>query len=574
MKQKSCLKLIYKIHSSQLKKAKWDLTLPLKDAMNDYPELIVSLGDSQILRFIDELNGVTDINEKVRSIQNKIKREKRKSKSRESKMLIRNLYETLYFIQFQKDYVCVVMDSNKDYDRANQGFTINGIKYRRLLGTTGGVKNSTIVYVNAELYDELKRRIDNGRDMNVPLVPAKLEAYQALVCSGSTPLPEPNGFIVVKDCITFFKEDIIMISDENDGEPILTEVNDYEIEHNDSDGFGLMLPSYSRRVNEYLNGDGEHTISGMNTRNSFSKGMVYTFDFIEFAEKVAGTYEITDVWGHKRDVRDAEVILTESMLKLWQCYDSWEDYYDNCQKNHYQFSTPKTTPDVLENVRNTNYQFLQSYKFTDEEIQELCQPTIDEISEVLGMDYRKSLVFLSGFGVNEDNAFGDNFETYVRALMIDERMINDSFIRRKIWNMIAKRIEMAKRGAIKVNANYAMISGDPYALCQSMFGLKITGLLKAGECYHRYWIDKGADEVVCFRAPMTNSNNVKKIKLNKSEEVKYWFQYMETVSILNAWDSTCDAMNGADKDNCKTVLVKLGEPTNVGCALKRANGRS
>jgi hypothetical protein len=61
-------------------------------------------------------------------------------------------------------------------------------------------------------------------------------------------------------------------------------------------------------------------------------------DFVEFAEKIAGTYEIIDVWGQKRDVREADVILTESMLKLWDSYDSWEDYFENCQKNNYEFA--------------------------------------------------------------------------------------------------------------------------------------------------------------------------------------------------------------------------------------------
>lgn len=557
MEQKSCLKLIYKLHSKQLKNANWKLSLPLDVAMKDYPECIVSLNDSQVLRFIDEINGVSNINNSVREIQKKIKYEKKKPRSRETKVLIRELYRQLYELQFQKDYVCIIMDSDSDYDKANKGFSINGIQYRRFLGTNGGIKKSTIVYVNAEIYPELKRRLDNGRNMNVPLVPAKLEAYQALICSGSTPLPQPKGFIVVNDCITHFKDDVILINDETDGEPDLTYVKDYEVEHNDSDGYGLMLPSYSRRVNEYLTGDGEHTISGMNTRYAWEKGMVYTFDFIEFAEKVAGTYEVTDAWGDKRDVRDAEVILTVSMLKLWDSYSSWEDYYENCEKNHYQFSTTKTTPDSLEHVRNTNYQFLQSYNFTDEELQELCQPTIDEIKDVLGMDYRKSMVFLAGFGLNEENAYTDNFEYCVRALMIDKRMINDPFIRRKIWNMITRRIEMAKRGAIKINANFAMISGDPYALAQSIFGLEVTGLLKAGELYHKYWIDKGSTELACFRAPMTCHNNIRRMKLNLSEEAAHWYQYITTASILNAWDTACDAMNGADKDKlqdcpCKT----------------------
>lgn len=577
MEQKNCLRLIYKIHSKQLKKANWNLILPLDIAMVDYPEIIVSLNDSQLLRFIDELNGVVDINNKVKSIQHKIKMEKKKPKSRETKAIIKNLYDTLYSLQFQKDYVCVIMDSNKDYDRANLGFSINGIEYKRFLGTNGGIKNSTIVYVNAKLYPELKKRLDNGRNKEIPLVPAKLEAYQALICSGSIPLPKPKGIIVVKDCITHFKDDVILINDESDGEPEMIKVYDYEIEHNDSDGYGLMLPTYSRKVNEYLTSDGENTISGMNTRYAFTKGMVYTFDFIEFAEKVAGTYEITDVWGDKRDIREAEVILTESMVKLWSSYSSWDDYYENCQKNHYQFSTQKITPQSLENVRNMNYQFLQSYQFTDEELQELCQPTIDEILEVLGMDYRKSLVFLAGFGLNEKNAYNDNLDYCVRALMIDERMINDPFIRRKIWNMISKRIEMAKRGAIKVNANFAMISGDPYALCQSIFGLNITGLLQVGEIYHKYWIDKGSSEVACFRAPMTCHNNIRRMKLNKSNEARHWYQYIQTASVLNCWDTACEAMNGADKDgdtNMDTnnpIIVRntLNSPTIV-CVQRKA----
>lgn len=577
MQRKTFLKLIYKLHTKQLKRSNWKLDLPLETAMRDYPEVIVSLGDSQLLRFIDELNGVSDVNAKIKSIQNKIKKEKKKPKSRETKYVIRELYKTLYSLQFQKDYICVIMDSPNDYDRANKGFTVNGITYRRFLGTNGGIKNSTIVYVNAELYPELKKRLDNGRKNDVPLVPAKLEAYQALVCSGSTPIPEPKGFIVVKDCITHFKEDVILINDETDGEPIMTFEHDHEIEHNDSDGYGLMLPSYSRRVNEYLNGDSEHTIAGMNTRYAWTKGMLYTFDFIKFAEKVAGTYEIIDIWGNKKDIRDAEVILTESMLKLWNCYDSWEDYYFNCKENHYQFSTPKTTPSSLENVRNMNYQFLQSYKFTDDELMELCQPTIDEIQGVLGFDYRKSILFLAGFGLNDDTAFNSNVDYCIKALMADSRMINDSFIRKKIWSMISKRIEMAKRGSIKVNANFAMISGDPYALCQSMFNLDITGLLNSGEVYHKYWIDKESDEISCFRAPMTCHNNIRKMKLNKSDDALYWFQYMDTVLILNTWDTACDAMNGADKDgdtnmctdNPIIVSRTLNSPTLI-CVQRKA----
>lgn len=504
MKQKSCHRLIFKLHSKQLKAAKLDFHMGIVEAMLEYPECVVALSESQALRFIDEIRGVADRNEQARIIKNKIKREKRKERTAQTGKEIAELYRSLYEIQYIADYVCIIMDSEKDYDLLNKkGFFINGRKFRRFLGTNGGIKNSTIVYISEDIYPEMKSRLDNGRDMSKEFVPAKLEAYQALVCSGSTPIPQPNGIIVVQDCITHFLDNVITIDDSKTEEPELLYVDGYEVERNNSDGFGLMLPSYSRTVNAYLGGNPEETISGMNSRNAWAKGMIYTFDFVDFAEKVAGTFEIADAWGDKRDIRDAEVILTVSMLKLWDSYSSWEDYQANCVKNHYELSTPKITPDKLENVRTTNYQFLQSYELTDEELYQLCLPTITELKNVLGMDYRTSLVFMGGLGLDEYAIYDETVSIYIRALMANSQAINDMFIRRKIWNMICKKVEAAKRGCINVNANYAMILGDPYALAQSMFGLEVTGLLKRGEIYHKYWSEKGAVEVCCFRAPMT-----------------------------------------------------------------------
>ena len=178
MKQKAAQKFIYKIHTKQLKRNNWKLDLPLETAMQDYSDLIVSINDSQMLRWIDELNGVEGYEEQIDYIKRQIKYWKRKPKNNESRKQIESYYRKLYNLQFQKDYVCIVMDSVKDYDRANQGFEINGIRFKRLLGTNGGVKTSTIVYVNEELWPRLRERIDNGRKMTKELVPAKFEVHE------------------------------------------------------------------------------------------------------------------------------------------------------------------------------------------------------------------------------------------------------------------------------------------------------------------------------------------------------------------------------------------------------------
>lgn len=120
-------------------------------------------------------------------------------------------------MKFIDDYLLLVIDRKTDYAKANKGFKVNGIRYRRLLGTSGGIKNSTIVYISERLYPEIKRRLDNKRDMKQKLVPAKLEAYQGLICSASVPVPMPNGVIVVKDCITHFKDDVILLDDSVEG---------------------------------------------------------------------------------------------------------------------------------------------------------------------------------------------------------------------------------------------------------------------------------------------------------------------------------------------------------------------
>jgi len=566
---------VYKINSGFLKKSKWNLTLPLETALREYPEFVVSLNDSQLLRWIDELNGIQDANSQIADIKTQIQSEKKKAVTTKTKRKIKDLYKQLNALKFKKDYVCIVMDSVKDYDRCNQGFKINGIQYRRLMGTNGGIKNSTIIYINSALYDEIKKRIDNGRDLNKELVPAKLEAYQALVASGSMPIPQPEGVIVVNDCITHFKDNVILISDEKEGEPELTHIDNYDIEHNNSDGFGLMLPSYSAKVNYSLTGS-DTPISGMNTRYAFSKGMLYTFNFIEFAEQKAGTYEIIDVWGTPRDVRKAEVILTASMLKLWDSYKNWEDYYNNCCLNHYEFATPKITPRTLENVRTTSYQYLQSYDFTDAELKELVKPTIDEINDILGADYRKSILYMAGCSLNENNIqyMADDF---VKALCINPLMINDPFVKDSIYRNIEKKIENAKKGTIKINGNYAMIGGDAYALAESMFNMPVKGLLKAGEVYHKYWIDNGDTEIVCFRSPMTCHNNIRKMKLNNSSEAAYWFRYINTALIYNAFDTACEAMNGSDFDgdtnfctNHPLLLAKTKNSKTIICLQKKA----
>lgn len=549
-KQLSCQKFIYKIHSSRLRKSKWSLTLPIDEARKN--EEVIALASSQVLRWIDELNGIEDADEQARAVKSEIREIKHQPNSRDNKRRIRELYGKLDKIQFVPDYMCLIIDRNSDYRRAANGFRINGIKYIRLLGTNGGIKNSTIVFVSERVCPVIRARIENGRNPSTPLVTAKLEAYKALSCSASIPVSMPDGILVVDDAMTEFDTDIMYMTDENTDEPIMELRKNQHIEHDATDGCGMMLPSLAEKWGKDLGLD--YMPSAVNTRLSFEKGCVFTFDFVEFGEKVAHNYLVKDAWGNEVDIRNVELVLTTSMLKLWDSYKSLDNYLENCKKNHYTFGITKVAPEQLEKYRNTNYQFLNSFDFSDDDIDELIAPTMQEFNEVLNGDWRKTVLFLLGSGVNANNVSKLN-DDYIKALMIDHRMIDDPFVQNNIYRLIRNRIDQAKIGVLKVHANYSIITGDPYLLCQSMFGLEKTGLLKAGEIYNKYWSDEGSDKLLCLRAPMTSHSNIRAVRPVNNDKTEHWYRYIKTCTIFNGWDTATDSLNGADYDGDIIMLT-------------------
>lgn len=549
--------------------------MPIEEARRN--DEVISLADSQMLRWIDELNGITDADLKAHQIKSNIKRLRKEQNSIQNKRKIKELYAELDDLQFKPDYMCLIIDKEKDYYRACRGFSINGIKYKRLLGTNGGIKNSTIVFVSERLHAELSRRVENDRDQGKELVTAKLEAYKALTCSASTPVSLPHGVLVVNDAETEFLSDIIYLTDECEGEPIMEERKAQKITLNASDGYGLMLPSLAKRWSDELGLD--YIVSGVNTRFSFEKGMVFTFDFIDFAEKIAGNYIVHDAWGNEVDIRTVELVLTTSMVKLWDSYKSRDEYIDISVKNGYTFGVAKTCPKELENERNLNYQFIQSYDLTDEDIDELISPTMNEIKDVLRGDWRKTVLFLKGSGITSDNvSFLD--DDYIKAVMIDQRMLDDPFVQSSIYQLIRNRINEAKVGVLKVHGNYSIVLGDPYLLCQSIFGLEKTGLLKAGEIYNQYWADCSAKELACFRAPMTCHNNIRLVHIADNEAVRYWYRYLRTATVFNSWDTATAALNGMDYDGDLVMLTdnnvlvkKLNPLPALVCAQRKAEKR-
>lgn len=564
---------VLKIHSGYLSKHNWHLDFRLSE-IRKQPQMVVSLGSSQVLRWLTKLQGRENDDFRATEIKKEIKSIKKLENTYENKQKISKLYNELYQKQFQQDYLMLIMDSPNDYKEAcknkfsitiDYGDRQETVTYVRLLGTAGSIKKSTIMFINENKHDEIMRRINNGRytgpkegelvkthngiELGYKFIPAKLSAYFALQCSASISVPWPR-IIVVNDAEVKFTDKVRIVRDSGNDEnpiwPTVSEPQEIEIEADVSDGMGFISPEMSAIWAKSLN-EGEEPLSGYNTRCAFVKGMVFTVPFVQFADEIAHTYMITDAWGDKRDIRDADVILTTSMLKLWDSYDGFEDYYQNCMKNDYDFCIAKSSPRELRNVHTTNYQYIQDYSLSDAQIDDLIAPTVTKIKECLGLDWKKLILYMCGTGLDEKNVL--KVDPMCKAIMANPDLVKDPYVRSKVNRMIQKRINSAKIGVLDVAGDYAILGNDPYSLLQNIFGMKITGLMKAGECYHKYWTDKGVDEIVLFRAPMTSHENVQKLKVVASDEMRKWYRYIKTCCLINSWDTTAMRLNGADYDS-------------------------
>lgn len=556
-------RLIYKIHSSRFRINNWDLSLTLQEAKDN--EEVVALGDSITLRMIRKIKGDITTEEDIFNIKkkiNKLKKQKTKDNSKE----IDELYDLLDSKILIEEYLAIVFDNIADWDRfnkKNEPVLFNNKSYKRLVGTNGGVKNNTVIFCRQDIYDKLNEKLNNGRNKKKQYVPAKFESYKALACSASTPVTQPKGVLVIKDGERQIIEKVLQLTDDGKGGFKLIPKDKYEINRAFTDGCGMICKALADQwaidLGEYKEDENnkkiaKYTPSGFNIRNSWTKGMVFCFPYLEFAEKVAKEFMVEDAWGNMIDIRNVELIITTNMLKLWDAYESIDDYLNNCKENGFEYCVTKMLPQELETVRNMNYQFLQSYEFSDEDIQKLIKPTVDSILGAIGGDYGKTLLFLKGNKITENDFLHEEFD-FVKALMINENLRQDPFIKQKIHRMIKKRISDSKKGVIQVEGNYSVISGDLYALCQYMFGEKVTGLLKKDEYYSRTWLDKNVDKVVAYRAPMTNHNNIKIFRLKDNDEIKKWYRYMTTCTILNSFDCTVDALNGADFDGDAVITT-------------------
>lgn len=497
------------LSSGLLKEYKYKIDIPFEICLKS--DLVISLSDSQMLKSIRDITGQShkiDLLQLEEYYQERDRLKKSKNNTKSKRKRIKYLQNKIYEMMYIPEYITVVMESEKDYKRMfEKGFVFNGKKYVRGGCSASQARVSTIVFIEESIKDELKTRLDNGRDLSHPLAPSKYNAYFGLYSSASRKVTTPNYCIIPDFCNNKEVKLDWSIETDWDKDDILEE-RTIDTEFNRFDGSGLIHPRMAEKWALDLGED--YVPCQFIIRYAFTKGLVNEFDFIEWCMDerteldLEDRFFITDIYGNKRDLRDIDIILTEGMSKLWDSWETQEDIDDNAIKNGIEWRVTKYTPKKDKEASTLNYQYVQTLDLDNNDIEELCRDTIDYIEGVNYQNPYYSLLFMLGNGMNEQDLnnymlSSDNY--WLKSLILDHHLLDDKYSKEKIRDMIIRKIELACLGRIYCRGNYQFLVPDSYAFMEWATGMEVKGILGENEFYSKFWEDRDVDNVAYARSP-------------------------------------------------------------------------
>ena len=498
-----------KFKSGRLKKFEHNIDITFDEAK--ITKELVAISDNQFLRSIRDIRNANIDYEKLEEAFTERDSLRRKKHSVENKAEIQRLQNIIRDYLFVPDYITVEIEHPKHYEYIYlNGLIVNGKPYKRLSCSTGQARGSTVVLCNIEIIDELKRRINNGRDESIPITPSKFNAYFGLAGSSTFIVSEPK-FIVIKDYINKDKFMANYVTETEWDKDDIIDQREIELEMNRTDGMGLISYNQSKRWADELGLD--YIPAQWCVRQSFLKGMLCTFPIHEFCEKVNnGNYIVDTIYkdnagNHiKADLRNYDIIITESQFKLWNSYPDIESYIENCRNNKLYWGVSRYTDKQDKDMLKLNYQFIQTLDLKKRDVQKISKQFVEWIDGVTLENLSYTLLFLLGVNNNEEKIYNylkSNDNYWVKSLVVSPEILNDKYIRDKIYNLLRIRIQKGCLGDIYVNGNFQVLVYDPYAFMQHVCGLEITGLLKRDEFYSHYWNNIGVSQISSMRSPLT-----------------------------------------------------------------------
>ena len=528
---------------------------------------VVSIGDNlvfQQLRYIhQDFRDHTELFNYVTKIRKAMHEYKKNGQHKEARILEQEISKVL----FVKDIVNVNIDGKKsDFNQfRTKGFYLNGIHYIYLCSGSGQIRRNTATFINDEYYKTVVKTLNCGLDEKTSeFVLAKYSAYFALAFSSILWVRTPR-VCVIKDFYNTLKQEPVdfIYHDENDGGKAKIEERKLDLELNCADGQGLIDPEFAKLWSEDMSL--KYTPCSFVVRSCFIKGNLATFDFKQYAYDHNIT-TIKDRWGKVYNIKDIDVLLSESQFKTYKYYSSWQEYSNYMTKGNIHWGVARYNKIEDEEYVLANYQYIQSLTLNTEDIKELIAPTVEWIQQICSGDLLYAMLYAFGnksVNVEYNNLYGSAKTIPMRALIKNANFLDDTYVQQKLYKNITESINHAKIGKIWIHGNYQFMIADPVAQCQSALGLPVTGVLKRDEIWSKFWIDRFNKQLTpidqCIvdtcRSPMIDQHEHNPMHVSvDNTEANRWLKYLTSGIVYNIYDTSCFRHEDSDYDG-DIVLV-------------------
>lgn len=546
---------VLKFNSSWLREFDFNIHITFEQALKT--KKVIALADNQMLRTIREITDRNVDMDEVEFLFFQRDRIKRMNNNKENVAKFKYIQKKIYDLLYIPEFVVVSIEANSDYDKMfDKGLFINEKKYIRTSCSASQGRVSKVVFCEEKVATKLLGILDNGRNHSIPFSPSKYNAYLGTASSATKIVTTPR-FCVIPDCIRHKKVDCWWVTevDDKDNDDVITKET-IDTEFNLFDGNGLISPDMAQQWADDLGLD--YLPAQWCIRASWVKGMVNVFDFKEFCREYNnGNYIIDTVYKDSDnkpiqvDLRDVDVILTESQFKLWDSYSSLEEYKYNSRKNSLNWGVSLYTPKQDKDILNLNYQFIQTLNLDKEKVEKLCEQTVDYFKGVSLENYWYTILFLMGANLNDEklsNFLHNSNNHWLKSLVVNQNLIKDKYIREKIYENIKVKLDNACMGRILVDGNFQVIVPDSFAFMEHACGLEVKGLLNEGEYYSQYWVNRNVDKVDTMRSPLTYLSEHFVVDIKHNDLIDKWFKYSYTGFITNVWGEHTLRWAGSDYD--------------------------
>ncbi len=374
-------------------------------------------------------------------------------------------------------------------------------------------KKSILSFIREDLKSKLDARLNLNIDFKrIEVQLSKYYAYRGLyltdarrVCDKDV-LLNCNSVIVLDDCYRKSLTNEIVFCNEEDG---------YKLKNGDPevkipvifDGEGIISPFFSEKIADDLklyikNKDNKEKTfiqraTSFQVRLPFCKGMLHTVDFKGFVQKYGkvdgNEFVIEDVFGFNRNLLNAEIVLTKSMLKCTKWLKFAIEKLDTKEKEElhelekeYKRINGGETKDTIDPmwfyfyqlekckhalyIVNTNlsygnvskiklgYQFLNTLKLKMEDLDYYTEQTKKYVNAPFS--------YLKEFGDitddEEDDSFygGSNVDIWKKALFKNDNLMFESKIKRELRNIGYNIMQEFAYGRFLVDGEVRILSRD------------------------------------------------------------------------------------------------------------------